>query len=111
MIDFSGDATTDFSSGVVVFSSELLNPENELGGGTNTAGPVSLSASAGGAVGNMIRITRTVDPDLSGTGGVGNADEGSVLSMDLVTATSIPEPGSALLGMLGLFALGLRRHR
>jgi hypothetical protein len=34
----------------------------------------------------MIRIKRTVDPDLSGTGGVGNADEGFVLSLDLVTA-------------------------
>ncbi len=34
----------------------------------------------------MIRIIRTLDPDLSGSGGAGNADEGSVLSLDLVTA-------------------------
>jgi len=86
VVQFDGDVNSDFTGGTVTFTSELLNPENVLGGGTNTAGPVSLTADAAGAVGNMIRIRRTVDPDLSGSGGAGNADEGSVLSLDLVTA-------------------------
>jgi len=111
IVDFAGDVNADFTGGTVVFSSGLLNPENVLGGGTDSAGPVSLSTSPGGAIGNMIRITRTIDDDLSGTGGAGNADEGRVLSIDLVTANTIPEPSSAILGMLGLLAFGLRRNR
>ena len=113
VLNFSGDATTDFTGGSISFSSALLNPENAIGGGTNTDGPVSLAASPGGAVGNMIRIIRTVDTDLSGSGGLGNADEGAVLSMDLVTAegSAIPEPSSAILGMFGLLAFGLHRRR
>ena len=86
IVQFDGDVSTDFTGGTVLFTSELLNPENLIGGGTNTAGPVSLIVDAEGATGNMLRIRRTVDSDLSGTGGAGNADEGSVLSMDLVTA-------------------------
>lgn len=86
VVQFSGDVLTDFTGGTVIYSSGLLNPENEIGGNTNTAGPVSLIVDAGGAVGNMLRIRRTPDPDLSGTSGAGNADEGAVLSMDLVTA-------------------------
>ena len=113
VVQFAGDPTSDFSSGTVTFSSPLLNPENVLGGGTNTAGPVSLTANPGGAAGNMIRIIRTIDDDLSGTGGAGNADEGRVLSIDLVTAdgTLIPEPSSSLFGLLGLSLLALRRRR
>ena len=111
IVDFAGDPNSDFTGGTVVFSSGLLNPENVLGGGTNTSGPVSVSATPGGAIGNMIRITRTIDDDLSGSGGLGNADEGRVLSIDLVTANTIPEPSSAILGMFGLLAFGLRRHR
>ncbi len=113
VLNFSGDATTDFTGGTLIYSSALLNPENVLGGGTNTSGPVSLSASPGGAVGNMIRIIRTVDDDLSGSGGAGNADEGAVLSMDLVTAegSAIPEPSSVILGIFGALAFGLRRRR
>ena len=86
VIDFSGNVSSDFTGGTVTYSSPLLNPENTVGGGSASSGPVSLTANAGGAVGNMIRIRRTPDPDLSGTGGAGNADEGSVLSLDLVTA-------------------------
>ena len=72
-----------------------------------------MTAAPGGAVGNMIRIIRTRDDDLSGTGGAGNADEASVLSMDLVTAdgTLIPEPSATLFGLLGLATLALRRRR
>jgi hypothetical protein len=113
IIDFSGDVNTDFTGGTVAFSSVLLNPENVIGGGTNTSGPVSLAASPGGAVGNMIRIIRTRDDDLSGSGGAGNADEASVLSMDLVVAngTLIPEPSATLFGLLGLLTLAFRRRR
>jgi len=113
IVNFAGDVNTDFTGGTVSFSSPLLNPENVLGGGTNTAGPVSLTASPGGASGNMIRIIRTVDGDLSGSGGQGNADEGAVLSMDLVTAdgTLVPEPSSSLFGLLGLSLIAFRRRR
>lgn len=86
IVQFDGDVFSDFTGGVVTFSSELLNPENVLGGGTAASGPISLSADAGGAAGNLVRIRRTPDPDLSGSGGAGNADEGSVLSIDLITA-------------------------
>ena len=113
VVNFVGDPALDFTGGTVTFDSGLLNAENVLGGGTATSGPVSLSAAPGGAVGNMIRIVRTIDDDLSGTGGVGNADEGRVLSMDLVTAdgTLIPEPSAAMFGLLGLLTLAFRRRR
>ena len=86
IVQFDGDVFSDFTGGVVTFSSELLNPENVIGGGTNTSGPISLTTDAGGAAGNLVRVRRTPDPDLSGSGGAGNADEGSVLSIDLITA-------------------------
>ena len=113
VVNFVGDPALDFTGVTVTFDSGLLNPENILGGGTDSSGPVSLSAAPGGAVGNMIRIVRTIDDDLSGTGGVGNADEGRVLSMDLVTAdgTLIPEPSAAMFGLLGLLTLAFRRRR
>lgn len=102
---------TDFTGGVVTFSSALLNPENVIGGGVATSGAISLTANPGGAVGNMIRIIRTPDPDNSGTGGAGNADEASVLSMDFVRAEgTIPEPSATLFGLFG-FLLALRRRR
>jgi hypothetical protein len=77
---------SDFTGGTLTYSSPLLNPENVIGGGSASSGPVSLTTDALGASGNMIRIIRTPDPDLSGTGGAGNADEAGVLSLDLVTA-------------------------
>ncbi|MBT44417.1 MAG: hypothetical protein CL922_03085 [Deltaproteobacteria bacterium] len=87
IVRFEGDVTTDFTNGEVIFASPLLNPENVLGGGVASAGPVSLLASPDRAVGNMIRIIRRRDDDNSGTGGAGNSDEAGVLSLDLVTAT------------------------
>jgi hypothetical protein len=98
IVQFDGDVTTDFTGGEVIYSSDLLNPENVLGGGVNTAGPVSLSTNPGGAVGNLIRVIRTPDDDLSGTGGAGNADEGSVLSIDLVLAEGTPAEPTELVG-------------
>jgi hypothetical protein len=69
-----------------VYVSPLLNPENVLGNGLLDVGPTSLSldlvALTGGTVsGGIVRITRTPDTDLSGSGGQGNADEGAVLSL------------------------------
>ncbi len=79
-----------------VFTSELLNPENVLGGGT-LDGPATLAldlvAITGSAIeGGIIRIVRTPDPDLSGTGGLGNADEADVLSLGEVEALGAEEP-------------------
>jgi len=70
----------DASSGVV-FTSQLLNPEN-IDGGPATI-DLNLVALNGGSpvVGQTVRVTRTPDPDLSGTGGAGNADEADVLSL------------------------------
>jgi len=64
----------------VVWTSDLLNPENEL------AGPPTLTLdffelNVGPIPARSVRITRTPDPDLSGSGGVGNADEDNVLSL------------------------------
>ncbi len=86
VVDFSGNVASDFTGGTVTHSSPLLNPENVIGGGSASSGPVSLTTDALGASGNMIRIVRTPDPNLSGSGGAGNADEANVLSLDLVTA-------------------------
>lgn len=86
IVDFDGDVTTDFTGGKVNSTSELLNPENEIGGGVDSDGPISLTHNGGGVSGNLIRVLRTPDPDLSGSGGAGNADEGTVLSIDLVLA-------------------------
>lgn len=68
----------------IVYESDLLNPENELG--AFPLGPdileLDLIADEGEAVtGGIVRILRIPDDDLSGTGGQGNADEANVLSM------------------------------
>ncbi|QDU56968.1 lamin tail domain-containing protein [Aeoliella mucimassa] len=70
----------------VIFTSDLLNPENILGGGVVFAGPetleVDLVALTGGSLlGQTVRVIRTPDPDLSGTAGNGNHDEADVLSL------------------------------
>ena len=83
VVNFTGNVNSDFTGGNVVFSSPLLNPENSLNA------PLTITANAGGAIGNMIRIKRTPDPDLSGSNGAGNADESNVLSIDEVTAESL----------------------
>ena len=78
------------------FTSALLNPENALGGG-GIAGPatltINLTSLTGSTVsGGRVRITRTPDPDLSGTGGQGNADEANVLSLGEVVVTGFTAP-------------------
>jgi hypothetical protein len=72
------------AAGDVVFESPLLNPENELGAFPN--GPASLRVDlqfgeSGVVTGRTIRVRRTADPDLSGSGGQGGADESNVLSL------------------------------
>jgi hypothetical protein len=62
------------------FVSAWLNPENALESPDNLT--LDLEALTGGPVaGGRVRVTRTPDPDLSGTGGVGNSDEFDVLSL------------------------------
>ncbi|MCO6042419.1 lamin tail domain-containing protein [Aeoliella sp. ICT_H6.2] len=74
------------STSTVVFTSALLNPENVLGGGSVSSGPETLeldfiALSGGPIIGQTVRVTRTPDPDLSGTAGGGNLDEADVLSL------------------------------
>lgn len=73
VVSFEGNVSSDFTGGVVVYSSPLLNPNNILNG------PTSLSVETGGVVGNMIRVRRTPDPTSSG-------DDASALSLDEVFA-------------------------
>ncbi len=76
-----------------VFASDLLNPENE--GYTYPDGPTTISvdlvALTGTLVqGGIIRVTRTPDPDLSGTNSQGNTDEDDVLSLGEVEVIGAP---------------------
>ncbi len=87
----------DEPGGEVLFESDLLNEENVLGGGGGS-GPdrleVDLVDLLGGPVaGGVVRVVRTPDPDLSGTGGVGNADEADVLSLSEVEVFEVPVIG------------------
>lgn len=78
----------DSDNTTVIYTSPLLNPENN--GFFYPNGPASLTIDfnalfGGQIIGQYIEILRTPDPDLSGTQGQGNADEASVLSMSEVT--------------------------
>jgi hypothetical protein len=80
------------------YTSPLLNPENVLGGGVLGQGPtnlvVDLSQQPGGlVVGGQVRVTRTPDPDLSGTGGQGNNSESNVLCMVETEVWGVPMLG------------------
>lgn len=83
----------------VLYVSELLNPENEQGAFPN--GPATLSVNlvtdTGGAVnGQIVRIERTPDEDLSGSAGQGNPDEADVLSLaevEVFPFSDCPEQG------------------
>ena len=80
-------------AGDPVWESDLLNPENELG--AFPLGPPQLSVNlielAGKAVkGQVVRVHRTPDLDLSGTGGQGNVDEATVLSLAEVEVFALP---------------------
>jgi hypothetical protein len=76
-----------------LWESEVLNPENELG--AFPLGPprliLDVVRQAGRAIrGRYVRVTRLPDPDLSGTGGQGNPDEGDVLSLAEVEVFECP---------------------
>jgi len=76
--------STNADGTVTNFTSSLLNPENA--GYTYPNGPAYLSNNlvvlTGGPVsGRIVRVSRTPDPDLSGTQMQGNADEANVLSL------------------------------
>ena len=61
-------------AGDPVYTSPLLNPENALGG------PARIDIEPDdGVTGRFVRVHRTPDPDFSG--GAGNADEATVLSL------------------------------
>jgi len=75
---------TNGTETVTNFRSALLNPENA--GFTFPGGPAYLSNNIVAltglpALGHIVRVRRTADPDLSGTGGQGNADEPAVISL------------------------------
>ena len=68
------------ADGKTVWSSGLLNPENVLGS------PAQLTLdlyklNVGPIEARTVQVRRTSDPDLSGSGGVGNVDEDNVLSL------------------------------
>src|ERR1041385_238363 len=78
------------------YTSPLLNPENA--GFTYPNGPAFLSNNlvtlTGGPVfGQFIRVRRTPDPDLSGSGGQGNTDEAAVLSLGEVVVNATTSAG------------------
>jgi len=82
----------------VVFTSELLNPENVLGGSMVNVGPETLRLDlvelTGAAVlGRTVRVTRTPDPDFSGSGGVGPVGEENVLSLGEVEIFAVDQRG------------------
>ena len=73
-----------------LWESPVLNPENILGAFPN--GPPVLSIELDEPVaGQFVRVTRLGDPDLSGSGGQGNQDEGAVLQLGEVEIYSVPE--------------------
>lgn len=65
----------------VVFTSTLLNPENALNSPNQLELDLVALNSGSPVIGRTVRVTRTPDPDLSGTGGQGNNDEADVLSL------------------------------
>lgn len=79
-----------------IIASSPLNPDNILGDRT-TNGPAFLSLNLtqllGTAVyGGRVRVSRTPDPDLSGSGGKGTADEADTLSLSEVVVNGSLAP-------------------
>ena len=89
----------------VLWTSDLLNPENELGHGIFDKGPekfvVDLLQEHGGPIdGRWIRVERTPDSDLSGTAGTGLAEDQSSLNfgeLEVFEVTSDAEVKQRLL--------------
>ena len=63
--------------GRLQFRSALINPENVL----RDPAELRLDLSDHAVTGRIVRVTRTPDPDLSGSEGRGNGDESTVLSL------------------------------
>ncbi len=95
--DITVDILNTNETGIVTnFSSALLNPENA--GFTYPNGPANLTldlvALTGGPVsGRIVRVSRTPDPDLSGTAGQGNTDEAAVLALGEVVINAAAAAG------------------
>jgi hypothetical protein len=88
--------STTVGGAVTNWTSSLLNPENS--GFAYPNGPASISNNlvtlTGGPVpGRIVRVRRTPDPDLSGTGGQGNTDEPAVLSLGEVVINGTAASG------------------
>ncbi len=104
-------------SGATVFTSQLLNPENAGFGYPNGPSDIFLDlASLNGGnpiTGARLQVSRTPDPDLSGTGGQGNNGEPATLSLGEVTVMggSVPEPATGSLLLLAVAGLAGRRLR
>jgi len=77
----------------VLYTSPLLNAENA--GYTYPNGPdhIDVDVSTNAVVGQYVRVRRTTDPDLSGSGGQGNTDEASVLSLGEVVVLGLDVGG------------------
>jgi hypothetical protein len=64
----------------VLWTSDLLNPENRLDSPASIILDL-LDLDVEPVPARFVRVSRRPDPDLSGSGGVGNPDEDSVLSL------------------------------
>src|SRR5690606_23356672 len=78
------------ADGSVAWRSDLLNPENILGS------PASLiidfpELNLGWIPAKSVVVSRAPDPDLSGSGGVGNEDEDNVLSLGEVEVLGVTD--------------------
>ncbi len=96
------------ASGNTVFTSAMLNPNNDLGfsGG---GGQIDYDFDGNPVLGQTVRISRTADP----TGGTGT-DDAHVLSLaevDIIGASAVPEPSALIFGLLSGLALLARRRR
>ena len=87
----------DAAGDVTFFESELLNPENELGDYPSGPGRLEIDlvqATGGRVLGQIVRVVRIPDPDLSGTDGQGQVSEPDVLQLGEVQVLGVAEPGA-----------------
>src|SRR5207244_3260928 len=88
--------STNASGLVTNFTSALLNPENA--GYSYPNGPATLTSdlvalTGGPVLGQIIRVRRLPDPDLSGSAGQGNTDEAAVLALGEVVVNASAASG------------------
>ncbi len=106
--------TVQNAAGDVVYESDLLNPENELGGGVLNVGPdsitIDLQFGEGVVAAKTVTIRRVPDPDLSGTAGEGNPDEANILSLgevQIYPPLECPDEGDTTCDGLDVEVVGL----